>query len=205
MTGRLGLATILATIGLIAVPPIPAGHACGFDGVFDGGFGIAHPLAVTVAVALRRTIDDGRLPESTAGPLEAGAAGLWRTTADIRAFARSLPPPEGGGASPSFVLLLADSDLWTRLTAGPDGFAAQIHVAGAQPGETVLITHGGVLKAVLQGSLTWREALEYGLVTMEVGDEAVAALLSRASASTAGSASTDVGRRLPWRASPIRN
>lgn len=194
------LAVLLASAG--AAPA----RACGFDGVFDGNFGVSHPLAMAVAVAMRQAVLDGTMPASAAAPILDGAAGLWRTMARIHALARALSAAVPG-ESQGFALHLADSGLWARLTPSPQGLVAEVHVDGPRPGETVVVTHGAVLERLLEARISARQAVGVGLIALD-GEQAaavgrrLAALDDTAAARSAPA--TDLRQRLPWRAAAGR-
>ncbi|QCI67891.1 hypothetical protein [Phreatobacter stygius] len=202
MIPRRRLAAALVTSLILATGAAPA-YPCGFDGVFDGNFGVSHPLAMAVAVATRQAVLDEVLPASATGPLVGGSAGLWPTTARIHALARSLSLT-GPGDQQGFALHLADSGLWARLTPSPAGLVVEIHIDGPRPGEAVLVTHGAVLERLVDGRMTARAALDHGLLVLDASRGAVDAIglqLARfdEKAAAPGAATADLRQRLPWR------
>lgn len=207
MTVRRRLAAALAAgLVLAGAPGAPPARACGFDGVFDGNFGVSHPLAMAVAVAIRQAVRDEVLPPDAAAPIVAGSAGLWQATARIHVLARGLglaAPDDRRGVA----LHLADSGLWARLAPAHAGLAVEIHVDGPRPGEAIIITHGAVLERLVAMRMSARQALAHGLVAFDGADEAVAALRNRfvmLDDTIAAAATADLGQRLPWRAAAGR-
>ncbi|MGL4288459.1 MAG: hypothetical protein ACRCVA_19070 [Phreatobacter sp.] len=208
MTARRRLAAALAASLMVASGTEPA-RSCGFDGVFDGNFGVSHPLAMAVAVAMRQAVLDQVMPASAVAPIVKGAAGLWQTTARIHALARNLNLA-GPGDQRGFTLHLADSGLWARLAPSPQGLVAEIHIDGPRPGEAVLVTHGAVLERLVEARTSAREALAHGLAMFDGTDEAVVAIRRRLimmdDKATASSVTpADLRGRLPWRAAVGRS
>ena len=198
MTRHRPCAVVLVASLIVAAGIAPA-RSCGFDGVFDGNFGVSHPLAMAVAVAMRRAVVDEVMPAEAAAPIVAGAAGLWQTTARIHALARALSraaPREAEG----FVLHLADSGLWARLEPSPEGLAAEIHVDGPRPDETILVTHGAVLERLVDARMTVRQAADRGLIVFagrEAGIEAITrrfVMLDQRATAPAGATASAVSR-----------
>src|SRR6202035_449176 len=72
-------------------------RACGFDGIFDGGFGAIHPRAIEIALAVRHAVADGLLPQSALNPLTPGEAGLWHATEMLRRLGRRLSAARATG------------------------------------------------------------------------------------------------------------
>lgn len=206
MTLRRHSIAVLAA-GLMATAGAVPARACGFDGVFDGNFGVSHPLAMAVAVAMRQAVLDGTMPAGAAAPILDGAAGLWRTTARIHALARALSSAAPGEPQ-GFVLHLADSGLWARLTPALGGLAVEVHVDGPRSGETVVVTHGAVLERLLEARISARQAAGLGLIARD-GEQAAAAAIGRRfcaldDTTAARSTATDLRQRLPWRAAAGR-
>lgn len=207
MTARRSFAAALVT-SLALGGGAPPAYPCGFDGVFDGNFGVSHPLAMAVAVAMRQAVLDEVLPASAAAPIVEGSAGLWQTTARIHALARALSVA-GPDEQQGFALHLADSGLWARLTPSPAGLVVEIHVDGPRPGEAVVATHGAVLERLVAAQMSARQALAHGLVALDGTDEAVAAIRRRLlmldeKAVAPVAATADLRQRLPWRAAAGR-
>ncbi|MBN8943856.1 MAG: hypothetical protein J0H01_30390 [Rhizobiales bacterium] len=203
MTARRRVAAALAAaLVLTGAPSARPARACGFDGVFDGNFGVSHPLAMAVAVAMRQAVMDEVLPASAVAPIVAGPAGLWQTTARIHALARGLGLAVPGDQR-GFALHLADSGLWARLTPSPAGLVAEIHIDGPRPGEAIMVTHGAVLERLVATRMSAAEALDHGLVAFDGAEDVVAALRQRLVISDetgAAAAPADLRQRLPWRA-----
>jgi hypothetical protein len=198
---RSALIALLALQGLA----IPA-KACGFDGVFDGSFGVPHTRSIEVAVAVRRAVEEGMLPPSALEPIVPNAAGLWRATSRLHALERRLSAIPAGVSLPvaSMAVLFIDSGLWTRFTRVAGGYSSQVHAPAAGPAEIVVVSDEAAIAGILEGRLSARSAIDKGLIVVDapstqqerVRDLLIAAFEARLPLE----ASPDsVSRRTPWR------
>jgi hypothetical protein len=78
--------------------------------------------------------------------------------------------------------LLVESALWSRFEPEPAGIELAIHTAGPDGDEPVVLTTGGVIRAVLDGRLSAADALHRGLIRVEAATEAKLALFDLLSA-----------------------
>jgi hypothetical protein len=199
---RRGLISMMTAAFAIAVPSWRA-VACAFDGAFDGSFGSIHPRSIEVALAVRRAVDEGLLPQQALTPLTPGAAGLWQATEQLKRLGRrlSVARKKGPDNPPDIALLLSESGLWARYLPTGSGFESLIHAAGSQPSDIVVVADLAVLSAIDNASLSVSEALERSLIIIDARGEkadAVATILAASARSDAMSAKRDLEDRSPW-------
>ena len=126
-----------------------------------------HPKSLTVAFALRDAVDSGALDKAALAPIERGPKGYWRAAAHVQELQRRLAGAKTRGAAPSLALLFIESQLWSRLKPTATGFDLELHAAGAEPQDVVIVTNETVLASLLAGSLSVQAALDRGLVALD--------------------------------------
>jgi len=129
-----------------------------------------------VAFALRDAVDSGALDRTALAPIERGPKGYWRAAAHVQELQRRLAGAKTRGAPPSLALLFIESQLWSRLKPTATGFGLELHAAGAEPQDVVIVTNETVLASLLDGSLSVQAALDRGLVALDGESSAVEAL-----------------------------
>lgn len=143
----------------------------------------AHPGAIDVAMAIQAAADAGTIEPQSASVPPASMVAYHRMVRQIEQFRNML---EAAGkrrnAAPAFSLLLVESALWSRFEPEPAGIELAIHTAGPDSDEPVVLTTGGVLRAVLEGRLSAADALHRGLIRVEAATEAKLALFELLSA-----------------------
>ncbi|SOZ08456.1 hypothetical protein [Cupriavidus taiwanensis] len=180
------LAGVLAA-GALALAPT-SGTACGSDFVLGDEVGAAHPASIGVAFAMNDALSGGALPpsENLAGKearLRADDAAhmLEQRLAPVRS---KLPPTS---------LLLVETRLWTRYVpvAQRKADVHADHDAGPAEGDVVVVTGEQVLRGLLEGRISWQQAVDSGLVVV-TGDSLnrtrVASLLAGRFAQPSGAA-----------------
>jgi hypothetical protein len=177
--------------------------ACSFDGIFDGSIGYVHPRSVEVALAVREAVADGALGEQALAPGQLNAFGLWRATEQLNQFGSRISAVgvEAMEKLPNIAALLAESALWTRYVAGPEGFVTLVHAAAPQPGDIVVVSDLAVLTALNNGSLIGGEALKRKLVIIDATGPEVACLstlLMTAFADGRAPATMSLSNRTAW-------
>jgi hypothetical protein len=170
---------IVARIGALllisSAAPAPL-SACGFDGVMGASLSAQHPKSLAVAFAVRDAVESGALDKAALAPIERGPRGYWRAAAHVQELQRRLADVETRGAAPSFAVLFIESQLWSRLKPTATGFDLELHAAGAEPQDVVIVTNETVLASLLDGSLSAQAALDRGLAAVDGEPSAVAAL-----------------------------
>lgn len=143
----------------------------------------AHPGAIDVAMAIQAAADAGTIEPQSASVPPASMVAYHRMVRQIEQFRNML---EAAGkrrnAAPAFSLLLVEFALWSRFEPEPAGIELAIHTAGPDSDEPVVLTTGGVLRAVLEGRLSAADALHRGLIRVEAATEAKLALFELLSA-----------------------
>ena len=173
------LSKVVARIGavLLISSAAPASvSACGFDGVMGSSLSAQHPKSLTVAFALRDAVDSGTLDKAALAPIERGPKGYWRAAAHVQELQRRLAGAKTLGAAPSLALLFVESQLWSRLRPTATGFNLELHAAGAEPQDVVIVTNETVVASLLAGSLSVQAALDRDLVALDGEPPAVTAL-----------------------------
>lgn len=140
----MSLRAALLAAALLAAAPL-AGQACGLHGGLDGQtFAPLHPGSLAVALGVRGLIDQGRLAPLPAAAPPLAFVRVQRSLQLLRARLQAGPP------GPATALLLVDSGLWTRWAWNDDGrLDMQVHVAGPEAGDRVVLTGEAVLAALL--------------------------------------------------------
>ena len=157
--------------GLPAAFACGPAFACGFDGVFDAGFGSVHPRAIEVALAVRGAVEDGVLSQTALDPITRGEAGLWQAVSVLKQLGRSIAAARAKGmSSPSLALLCANASLWTRYLAAP-AFETLVHVSGPAPLDAIVVTDFAVVTALMETHLSAATALRRGLLVIEPTDD----------------------------------
>jgi len=142
--------------------------------MIGGGITAAHPRSIAVALAIRDAVDGGTLGREAVAPVAKGAAGFWRVAGRLKTF-HGLLARGDGSSLPSLSILLVDSNLWARVARGARGSALALHTPAAPPGESVIVTSGAVLAALLDGHLAAEEALARGLMQVDGPGDAAGA------------------------------
>jgi hypothetical protein len=175
-TGRSTLlvaATVLAVLGGGIAPAA----ACGLEdpssvGVLRGTLNLAFPDSLHVGTAVWQAQLSGRLPRDLVAqradlsPEARGQMRLIQATLAMRRLAAALAmdvPTEG---RPVLAVVLVGPVLWTRIEPGAPAAEAQVHAAGPEPGDVVLVTESAAAEALSSGALGVDEALQLGLLRL---------------------------------------
>lgn len=164
---RRGVVTSLAAAGVWLTAP--AAVACGYHNPDDMALGMmnwAYPNALYVRTAVWQAEDAGVLPPRA--PASAKAKDLFafnRMLKHLHALGANL---NGAGLADadraSFAVVQLDSMLWTRFEGTANGYAVQTHAAGPAKGDVVVVTHGKVITALVDGGLDAARAEAHGLL-----------------------------------------
>jgi hypothetical protein len=180
---RTTAACCAALVGLAAT--VGPAAACAYH---SGGKAFAaHPGAVDVAMAIQAAADAGAIEPQSASVPPASMVAYHRMVREIEQFRNMLEAAgKRRGVAPGFSLLLIESSLWSRFEPEPAGIELAIHTAGPEGDEPVVLTTGGVLRAVIEGRLAAADALHRGLIRVEAATEAKLALFELLSAAARG-------------------
>jgi hypothetical protein len=139
-------------------------------------FGIDHPMGLSVAVATRRGIEAGVVPQAR-GWERAGAIGLMQGVRQRLEWSLSR---EALAALPAFFVLLVETRPWAYFHPGPDGFDPAAHRAppdafdaGEDP---VVVAAETTLAPMLKGRLPFARAAEAGMLHLDAPEPACGAL-----------------------------
>ncbi|SAL11046.1 hypothetical protein AWB71_00219 [Caballeronia peredens] len=152
-------------------------------------FGVGHPAALTVAVATRRGIEDGRIEpiEEMQGPLGAARARMSAIEAMnlLQARIEATLDAERLLALPDFYVFLIESDTWGFFHATTDGFDPDIvpempdvTSTDAARRSNIIVGSEAALRAWLDGRLTMDTALSDSVFHVDAPDAARASLTS---------------------------
>jgi hypothetical protein len=168
-SGRPTRCSVFAAVA-VATALLPRVHACGLEPTINGGFQVSHPRALEVAVAVGNARRSGVLPSASADSasnealLEQMLADLARLEAGRAVGAGQVPAP--------FSVVLVGPGLWSHFRVTEAGVVVSYHTVGPREGDVVVLTHHGVLQALLQGSLSPDRAEELGLLAFSGSDSA---------------------------------
>jgi hypothetical protein len=134
--------------------------ACGLEsGIDSSAFSQAYPGSIDVALSMRELIDQNRMEALPAVP---ASVGFMRVTMVMRKFQSQLA--NVGQHAPT-AMLLVEHGYWARWTGAGGPLEMQLHVAGPEPGDTVVLTGEAVLAAIVAGQLTVEQARTSGAMT----------------------------------------
>jgi len=157
-----------ATLATSLILAMPSAVACGFDGLMEGNWTPLHPRSIDVAAAVREQADRGLLDASLLDARAADPMGMLRATRQLRGLGfRFTQGARASSVAPTMAVLLVESGLWTRYTRTAEGITPQVHVAGPDPADAVIVTSEAVITAVLAGRLTARQAFDRGLIVID--------------------------------------
>ena len=137
-----------------------------------GMMNLAFPQSAYVRTAIWQAQLAGELPPSDAlqrdGLTPQARGALQRMRANVllqRLAARLSALPEAADA-PSLAIVLMGPMLWSRLEAFDGKVQAQVHVAGPEPGDLVLVTDTPGLEAIAVGGMDFARAAELGVLRL---------------------------------------
>jgi hypothetical protein len=176
----LGGATRAFLFGALIVGSLSEAVACGYHDDVSLARGVlnwVYPDALHVVGAISMAVAERRLPT----PAMPGGVGLLGYHGMVRALdrhAQQLRAASDEAPRPTFSLLLIEPMLWTRFVSEDGDVQAQVHVAGPQAGDLVVITGEEVIREIASGRLSVGEAHRHGLVRLYGTDEQVRSFLT---------------------------
>jgi len=150
---------------------------CGFDDpnsatVQRGMMNLVFPKSAYVRTAIWQAQVAGELPrDKLAGrgdltPQAIGTLRLIRATGLLKTLAKRLGATPDGAGHPSVALVLLGPMLWSRFEPAGGGVQAQVHVTGPETGDVVMVTDTPAIEAIVEGGLSFEQAIEHGLVRL---------------------------------------
>lgn len=135
-------------------------------------FGTDHPMGLTVAVATRRAIDAGVIPEPEIDWDRDRAIPLMHGIQDRLELVHG---PEGIAALPRFFVLLVETRTWACFQPGPGGFDRMARVEPPDPfafgdasqRDAMLVAAETSLAPILAGKLDFETAETTGLLHLD--------------------------------------
>lgn len=162
---RLQLASAIA-LALAGVPGGGSATACGLHRPVDLERGIlnhVYPDSLHVLSAVRHA---GLLPDwEEAQASKRDPFAFHGLAARLQDFGDSLSSDWAPGLA-GFSMVLVDSMLWTRFVAGEGGIVSEVHSDGPGTGDLVVVTHGAVVDAIVEGRMNGEQAIALGLLRL---------------------------------------
>jgi len=161
--------TLVLTMLLTAAGP--AARACGYHdnvSVARGALNWSYPDSLHVIGAISRAVAERRLPPPN---FEASARDLFgskyrKSVRSLQRLSDALNSVPGRSSAAPFALVLVEPVMWTRFTAGQAGLHAEIHIAGPNPGDLVVVSGEAVIGEIAEGRLAIGEAYRLGLLRL---------------------------------------
>ena len=180
-----GASVVFASAMIASVALAPHTFACGFHSEANLVVGLlnhVYPNSLYVRTAVWQAEDAGVLPRRSRENSK-NLFAYHRTAAQLKSL-ENVTPLSSGNAAYAFAILLLDSVLWTRVTPSDDRYSVSVHVDGPAEHDVVVVTHGKVIGALLDGSLGAATAEAHGLVRFygpadrqDVGRQALAGIV----------------------------
>jgi len=162
------MAFALASVSLAA-------GACGFDdpdsiAMRRGALNLAFPFSLHVGTAVWQAQLAGRLPRDPLAlrddlaPQARDGLRMMQANAALGRLARRINSGSTARGGPDLAVVLLAPVLWSRFEAG--AVRPQVHVAGPQDGDVVVVTELAAVEAIADGDLGFGEALDLGVVRL---------------------------------------
>jgi hypothetical protein len=165
---------VLAAVAAVA-GTAPVGIACGYEdprSVSTGILNWVYPDALHVISAVWQAEHAGVLPPR--GTMAAsGAFAFYRAAASMEKLGARLEHRIAAHAQPDIAVVLLPAAMWTRYVRGPYGIDVKKHVPGPEREDVVVVTGEKVVRALLAGNLTSKDAEAHGLMRFYGKDEAL--------------------------------
>jgi hypothetical protein len=166
-------------IACLALAAAGAARPCGFENPNSvagqrGIMNLAFPKSAWVSTAVWQAQKAGDLPPDALAqrddltPQARASLQLMRVTWLLKSLAKRLDTKAGTRDHPAIAVVLMGPMLWSRVEPrdGANAARAQIHVAGPEPGDVVLVTDTPAIEAIVGGQMRFERALELGLVRL---------------------------------------
>lgn len=151
--------------------------ACGLENPYSvasqrGMMNLAFPQSAWVRTAIWQAQMAGELPrDELAGrddltPQAIGTLRLMRASVLLRSLAKRLGAARDDGGHPSVALVLMGPMMWSRFEPMFGSVQARVHVNGPEKGDVVMVTDTPAIEAIVEGGLSFEQAIERGLVRL---------------------------------------
>jgi hypothetical protein len=165
----------LALVAALAMLPAAA-TACGLEdpnsiAVLRGSLQLAYPQALHVGTAVWQAQMAGTLPRDAfaqredLSPEARGRLRLVKANALLGKLAARLDAGTRG-PHPGITVVLVGPVLWSRFEPGDGRVRAQVHVAGPEQGDVVVVTDLAAIEAIAEGQLDVAQAIEMGVMRL---------------------------------------
>ena len=176
----LSVIRILPVLVVAVVTSTPQALACTFHMTsFGTFFESTYPGSLNVSLAVAKARSEEQLPGA---PLEDGDLGLLRASHELKKLGTQLDAASESARS-DFFLLLAGQQLWTNYRAkgfgGGPGYDVHVHSARPTHDVPIVVTSYFVVLALKDGTMTFEEALDRGLVRIDNDENGKVAALFR--------------------------
>lgn len=179
---RLGVLGIAVAAGLMAVPPVSVGLACGYDdpqSVSRGFLNWIYPDSLYVIGAISKEVAARRLPLSN---FDRGGVDLFGNKfrlakTSLEEFGAMLGAASREPLQTPVTLVLVEPMLWARYQPTPEGWRTAVHLSGAERGDLVVITGESVIAEIAARRLTLGQAYARGVVRIYGEAARIAAFL----------------------------
>jgi hypothetical protein len=157
-------------LGILLATAGSAARACGYHddvSVARGALNWSYPDSLHVIGAISRAVSDRRLPPPN---FDASARDLFgskyrKSVRSLQRLGEALNAVADKTSAPPIALVLVEPMMWTRFTADAAGLKAEVHVAGPDPGDLVLVSGEAVVHEIAEGRLAVAEAHRLGLLS----------------------------------------
>jgi hypothetical protein len=164
-------------VGALALAAAGAAWPCGFEDPNSvasqrGMMNLAFPQSAYVRTAIWQAQMAGDLPHDTLAerdeltPQARGALQRMRASVLLQRLASRLTALADAAEAPSLAIVLMGQILWSRLETHDGKVQAQVHVAGPEPGDLVLVTDTPGLEAIAAGGMDFARAAELGVARL---------------------------------------
>jgi hypothetical protein len=164
-------------VGALALAAAGAAWPCGFEDPNSvasqrGMMNLAFPQSAYVRTAIWQAQMAGDLPHDTLAerdeltPQARGALQRMRASVLLQRLASRLTALADAAEAPSLAIVLMGQMLWSRLETHDGKVQAQVHVAGPEPGDLVLVTDTPGLEAIAAGGMDFARAAELGVARL---------------------------------------
>jgi hypothetical protein len=188
-----------AVAALVATLLAGEGLACGYENpqtVALGAMNWAYPKSLYVRTAVWQAEDAGILPPRETTPAkDLFGTGFRQAAASMNSLGALLEDASPHHAG--FSIVLIPQVMWTRFSPAGGSIAVETHASGPGPDDTVIVTNDKVVRALLDGTITFEDAEAFGLLRLYgnvVRQAALRTILTRALEHRAKLANVSGGR-----------